>query len=316
MSTNPAGASLIQLRCYVAVVEAGSLAKAARRLGLTTSAMSRSIARLEASAGVRLLHRSTHALSLTEAGEQLLVPAREALDSFGRADALLAALAAEGSSGRVRISAPPAFMRTCLVPMLPSFLAEHPLVRLDLRATDAIVDLADAGVDLALRSGSLAGVPGHVGLPWFRFAWVACASPAYLARRGIPRTPEDLGSHDLIGFRNVRTGLVEGWQLAGTRSPLPASAWHVVLDDAEAAWRAALAGIGIAWAPEWLAAEALASGTMVEVLEDRRSRMTPMSILRRRDNPVPARVKAVVTFLRASTRTLPVRNHGNTPPPR
>ncbi len=314
MSTDPAGMSLIQLRCYVAVVEAGSLAEAGRRLGLTTSAVSRSIARLESAAGVRLLHRSTHALSLTEAGEQLLVPARDALDSFRRAGALLAELAAEGSPGRVRISAPTAFIRTCLVPMLPAFLAAHPLIRLDLRATDATVDLADAGIDLALRSGCLDGVPGHVGLPWFRFAWVTCASPAYLARRGIPGTPEELGTHDLIGFRNVRTGLVEGWQLAGTTSSLPAPAWHVVLDDAEAAWRAALAGIRIAWAPEWLAAEALACGTMVEVLEDRRTRMTPMSIMRRKQNPVPIRVKAVVAFLRSSTKTLPIRMHGKVPP--
>lgn len=316
MSTDLAGVSLTQLRCYVAVAEAGSLAKAGRRLGLTTSGVSRGIARLEATAGVRLLHRSTHALSLTEAGEQLLMPAREALNSVARTDALLADLALEGSPGRVRISAPTAFMRACLVPMLPSFLAEHPFVLLDLRATDATVDLADAGVDLALRSGPLTGVPGHVGLPWFRFAWVACASPAYLARRGTPRTPEELGVHDLIGFRNVRTGLVEGWHLAGMTSPVPASAWHIVLDDAEAAWRAALAGIGIAWAPEWLAAEALASGSIVEVLEDRRARTTSMSILRRAGTPVPARVKAVVTFLRSSTKALPVGAHRHRPQPR
>ena len=305
MSTDLAGTSFLQLRCFVAVAEARSFAESGRRLGLTTSGVSKSITRLEASAGVRLLHRSTHALSLTEAGERLLAPAREALNSIACADALLAELAVEGSSGRVRLSAPTAFIRACLVPMLPAFLVEHPLVLLDLRATDTTVDLAEAGVDLALRSGPLLGVPGHVGVPWFRFAWVVCASPAYLARRGIPRTSEELRTHDLVGFRNIRTGLVERWRLAGMSSPFPASAWRIVLDDAESAWRAALAGIGIAWAPDWLAAEALGTGSAVELLEHLRHETTSMSILRRKGIHVPARVNTVVTFLKSSTKTLP-----------
>ncbi len=314
MSTDLAETSFLQLRCYVAVAEARSFSEAGRRLGLTTSGVSKSITRLEASAGIRLLHRSTHALSLTEAGERLLAPAREALRGIACVDALLTELAVGGSSGRVRLSAPPAFIRTCLVPILPAFLVEHPLVLLDLRATDATVDLAEAGIDLALRSGPLTGVPGHVGLPWFRFAWVVCASPAYLARRGIPRTPEELGTHDLVGFRNVRTGLVEGWRLAGMTSPFPASAWRIVLDDAEAAWRAALAGIGIAWAPDWLAAEALGTGSVVELLQDRRPETTPMSILRRDATPIPARVQTVVTFLKSSAKELPGWRHTNGSP--
>ena len=298
----------------MAVAEARSFAEAGRRLGLTTSGVSKSITRLEASAGVRLLHRSTHALSLTEAGERLLAPAREALRSVARADALLAELAVGGASGRVRLSAPPAFIRSCLVPMLPAFLIEHPLVLLDLRATDATVDLAEAGIDLALRSGPLVGVPGHVGLPWFRFAWVVCASPGYLARRGTPRTLEELSTHDLIGFRNIRTGLVQGWRLAGLTSPFPASAWRLVLDDAEAAWRAVLAGIGVAWAPDWLAAEALAAGSVLELLEDRRLETTPMSIVRRDGTPIPARVKTVMAFLKSSTKALPRWRSTNRPP--
>ena len=312
MSIDPAGASLIQLRCFVAVAEAGSFAGAGRRLGLTTSGVSRTVARLELGTGLRLLHRSTHSLSLTEAGEQLLEPARKALAGIAHADALLAELAGS-PSGRVRLSAPPAFIRSCLVPMLPSFLAAQPSVRLDLRATDATVDLAEAGIDLALRSGPLDGVPGHVRLPWFRFGWVVGASPDYLARRGTPWTPDALDTHELIGFRNVRTGLVEGWRLAGRAGPFPASAWHIVLDDAEAAWRAAIAGVGIAWAPEWLAAKALQSGKVIELLVDHRAGTTPMSILRRDGTPVPARVQAVVTFLKSSAHIFSTRTSPDDP---
>lgn len=301
------------MRCFVAVIEAGSLAEAGRRLGLTVSGVSKTITRLETSAGVRLLHRSSHALSLTEAGEQLIAPARDALNGVARTEALLWELGASGSAGRVRVSAPTAFVRTCLVPILPALLAAHPSIRLDLRATNTIVDLAAAGVDLALRSGPLGGVPGHVGLAWFRFVWVAGASPAYLARHGAPRTPADLSSHELIGFRNSRTGLVESWRFAGTTSPTPAAAWKLVLDDGEAAWRAAIAGIGIAWAPDWLAAEALAAGTVVEVLQEWRGKPTPMSILRREGGPIPARVQAVMTFLRSNTKQIPSRGFRDLP---
>ncbi len=313
MSLGLSDLSLVQLRCFVAVVEAGSLAEAGRRLGLTVSGMSKTITRLETSTGVRLLHRSSHALSLTEAGEQLIAPARDALNGVARTEALLGELAAGGSAGRVRVSAPTAFVRTCLVPILPDFLDAHPSIRLDLRASDTIVDLAGAGVDLALRSGPLGGVPGHVGLSWFRFSWVAGASPAYLAKHGVPRKPEDLDSHELIGFRNSRTGVVEGWQLAGVTSPVPSSTWRMVLDDGEAAWRAAIAGIGIAWAPDWLAAEALDAGTVVEVLPEWRGKPTPMSILRREGGPVPARVQAVVTFLRSSAKAIPPRQPRDLP---
>ena len=315
MSTSLSDLSLVQLRCFVAAVEAGSLAEAGRRLGMTVSGVSKTITRLEISAGVRLLHRSSHALSLTEAGEQLIAPARDALNGVARTEALLWELGASGSAGRVRVSAPTAFVRTCLMPILPALLAQHPLIRLDLRATDTIVDLAGAGVDLALRSGPLGGVPGHVALPWFRFAWVAGASPAYLARHGVPRTPADLSSHELIGFRNSRTGVVESWRLANTTAPVPAAAWRMVLDDAEAAWQAAIAGIGIAWAPDWLTAEALTAGTVVEVLQEWHGKPTSMSILRREGGPVPARVQAVMTFLRSYANKIPPRGSRDLPEP-
>lgn len=298
MSPDLSNLSLIQVRCFLAVIDVKTFAGAGRLLGMTTSGVSKTIARMEAACGVRLLHRSTHALSATEAGEGLVEPARAVVAAMGDAEAALAQVSGENAIGRVRVSAPTAFVRTCLVPALPRLFAIRPDIMLDIRASDATVDLAETGVDLALRSGSLAGLPGHVRLPWFSFPWVACAAPDYLTRRSTPQSPGDLHDHALIGFRNSRTGLVESWRLRDTPAPgIAPAAWRLVLDDAEAAWVAARRGIGIAWAPRWLAAEDLRTGAVVEVLREWRGPATPMAIVRRERRLLPDRVRAVIDFL-------------------
>jgi len=264
---------------------------------MTTSGVSKAIVRFEAEIGMKLLHRSTHALSLTDDGERLIDPARIAAASIAVLEETVSA-GAGGATGRVRISAPTALVRSYLVPALARFVALNPDIQLDLRSCDETVDLADAGVDLSLRSGPLQGVPGHVSVPWFRFPWLACASPEYLAQHGTPASPHELGGHHLIGFRNTRTGLVEPWRLRGDETRNSAPRWHSVFDDAEAAWRAAVTGWGLAWAPSWLAAEALSSGYVVEVLKEWREVETTMSILRRDRRLMPSRVAKVVAFLK------------------
>ncbi len=271
---------------------------------MTTSGVSKTIARMEAACGARLLHRSTHALSPTEAGERLIPSARAVIAAMQEAEAALEDVSVGTGGGRVRVSAPTAFVRACLVPTLPALLLARPDIVLDIRASDETIDLAESGVDLALRSGPLDGLPGHVRLPWFSFPWVACATSAYLEREGVPRTPADLAHHALIGFRNSRTGLVEPWRLGENRSPgIAPISWRVVLDDAEAAWIAALSGVGIAWAPRWLAADALKTGAAIEVLREWRTLDTPMSIVRRDRKLVPERVGAVIDFLVGETAT-------------
>jgi DNA-binding transcriptional LysR family regulator len=278
------------------VIDARSFAGAARQLALTTSGVSKTISRLEDAYGLRLLHRSTHSISPTDAGEQLIGPARAVLNGAANIDAILTHARKGAAAGNVRIGASPAFVRRCLVPLLPAFKEQHPDITLDLRASDVIVDLAEVGLDLAIRSGRLDGLPGHVRLPWFEFDWVVCASPGYLERHEMPRMPSDLATHDLIGFRNTRTGLVEHWRLRADSFPR-SSAWYFITDDAESALLAAENGVGIMWGPRWLAADALASGTVVELLSDWRGNKMSMSILRREQNLLPTRVRAVIKFL-------------------
>jgi DNA-binding transcriptional LysR family regulator len=304
--------SLVQLRCFVAVVDAGSFAEAGRQIGLSVSAISKTIARFETAYGLKLLHRSTHALSLTEDGEHVIDAARDAIRSLTVLATSLDDAATGGRAGRVRISAPVGFVRRRLVPLLPAFAAALPDVHLDLRADNDIVDLAEAGVDLTIRGGALKGIPGHIANPWFRYPWVLCAAPDYLDRRGRPNVPDDLAGHELIGYRNKNSGVVRPWRLHSTAPNEDGEGqiftpFHprIAIDDGEATWCAACVGVGIVMAPLWLAAEALQSGAMVEVLRDWRCEQTQVSIVRRDRRHAPRRVEAVIGFLKANTPSFP-----------
>ncbi len=305
--------------CFVRVVEAGSFAEAGRRLGMTTSGVSKAVSRLEAEHGVRLLHRSTHALSLTDEGEQVLDDARDVLRGCERLGLALSQAADGGRAGRVRISAPPGFTRACLLPVLPRLLEAHPEIRVEIQASYNLVDLADEGVDLALRTGALAGLPGHVSQALFSSPWCAYATPGYLARRGTPSRPDDLAGHDLIGFRNSGDGRVVAWRFQDPAAGGEGGAVRhdaqarvvfdprarvvfdprarVVFDDGPAAYGMACNGYGIVWAPEWLALGDVRRGRVVEVLREWRSGEMLMSMVRRERRLTPRRVKVVIDFL-------------------
>ncbi|TCP31875.1 LysR family transcriptional regulator [Sphingomonas sp. BK235] len=308
MAVTPPDLSLAQLRCFLAIVDAGSFAAAGRRLGLATPVVSKTIARLEAAHGVKLLHRSTHATSPTAEGEALVAPARAALHAMGEAARTLGARR-DADGGWVRLTAPVALLRHCLVPLLPALARELPALRLDLRSSNERLDLADHGIDLAIRTGPLDDVPGHVRQPWFVSPWVVCAAPAYLAGRTVPDTPEALHGHRLIGFRASDDGLVRHWRF---RAPDTGAAQRLtpdpqlVFDDGEAGWRAARDGVGIACAPLFLAAEALRAGEMVELLRGWRDTATAVTLLRRDTRLTLPRVEQLIGFLRRHTPALDV----------
>lgn len=292
--------SIAQLRCFIAVVEASSLAEAGRRLGMSAASVSKAITRLERSVGVRLLQRSTHAFSLTAEGKALLDPAREVL----AAAVAFRDAADDGdqAGGTVWISAPVGFSRVVLAPLLASFRREHPEIQVEVKATNEIVDLAAEGIDVALRSGSLARTPGHVQRHWFTFPWVFCASPDYLSRRGEPRTIEDLAAHDLIGFRNPRSGQVQAWSF---RTDEPdarrlVSRAKLVFDDGDSGWRAALAGGGVACTPLWMAAAALRDGRATQILTNFVGEPVSFSIIRRDRQLTSQRVVALLDHLIAN----------------
>jgi DNA-binding transcriptional LysR family regulator len=195
---------LRQYAIFAQVVIAGSMSAAARRLGMTPSAVSQTIRTLEARVGVLLLRRSTRKLSLTEAGERCL-PYCLRLVEAGDAAATSLEQARDAPEGEIRISAPAGFGRH-VAPALGPVLADWPALKLRLIVDDSLVDLIDARIDVAIRVGNLPDST-WIGRKLCDFDQVLCASPAYLERRGAPGDPDGLGVHDFL--RMSGTGAVQ-----------------------------------------------------------------------------------------------------------
>lgn len=300
MSIPPIPSSLLQLLWFARVAEAGSFSEAARRAGVSTSAISKAIGRFEQTHGARLFHRTTHSLSLTEEGDRLLNDGRLLLGDLERAETSLANFGSRGAAGRVRLTAPTAFGRTCIMPELPRFLRAHPEIEIELQSDDDIVDLAARGIDIAVRSGSLDGLPGHVVRTLYTFPWIACATPDYFRAHGTPQTPAELAGHALIGFRSKATGQVDSWRFT---SPADQRSFHYVprarhiFDDGETAWSMIRAGFGIGWAPSWLGLDDLRSGKVVEIFRDWRTAEAAISAVRLDRRLTPKRTQVVLDFI-------------------
>jgi DNA-binding transcriptional LysR family regulator len=251
-----------EMEVFVRVVQAGGFSAAARSLDLTPSAVSKLIARLEARLGSRLLLRTTRALTLTEEGETYYQAGTRILQDIDEADQ---AATAGSVRGRLRINASLPFGAACVAPAVPSFLAHHPDVTVDLSFTDDVVDLVAQKADIAFRVG---GLPDSalMARKLSQSRYVICASPDYLARQGTPQVPDDLLQHNCLGFnfRKVRSPwpfVVDGRDIA-----LPV-AGNLLVNNGETLRQMALAGAGIARMGLWHAAADIAAGRLVPVLD-------------------------------------------------
>lgn len=231
---------------FVHAADAGSFSAAARVLGISAAAVSKNVAGLERSLGVRLMNRTTRTLNLTEEGEAFLRQARVALSALElAADAATAHRAAP--SGRVRISTSVGFGREQLTPALPGLLARYPGLAIDVDFDDRIVDLVHDRYDLALRGGRIAD-SSLVSRPVCKFRLVLVASPVYLASAGVPRTPDDLGKHRLL-TRRFLGGRVSPWNFRaqdGSIWTMDTESAVMTLSSPEALAQAAVEGVGIA----------------------------------------------------------------------
>ncbi len=251
-----------EMEVFARVVETGSFSGAARGLDLTPSAVSKLIARLEDRLGARLLMRTTRALRLTEEGEAYHRAAVELLQRLNEAERSVAAGAVRG---RLRINASVPFGTLFVAPSLPGFLARYPDVTADLSLTDDVINLLEQKTDVAIRVGNLpdsALIARKLG----QSRRVICASPAYLARMGMPETPADLQRHNCIGF-NFRRSRV-GWPFRdGEREfelPVPG---NIQVNNGHTARELALDGAGLARLGHFHVKEAFEKGTLVPVLE-------------------------------------------------
>ena len=256
---------LREIEMFVRVIESGSFSAAARDLNMGQPAVSKTIASLEERLGVRLLTRSTRKLSPTEAGTAFYERAIRAIGEANEAEAA-AQGAGAGLEGRLRISAPVTFSRLHLVPKLGSFLDAHPKVQLELVMDDRVVDLVAESIDAALRIGELT----DSALKARKLAQaerLVVASPAYLARRGVPRTPADLLEHDGIIYGQSSGG--QEWLFRrGTSETSVYLRTRLKLSAAEGVREAVLAGQGFAIASRWMFTPELKSGEVVSLLEE------------------------------------------------
>jgi DNA-binding transcriptional LysR family regulator len=253
---------------FVQVVEAGSFTLAAQRLHLTTSAVGKSIGRLEERVGVRLLNRSTRNLSLTSEGEAYFKACRSALAEIDAAQAQLASHLAV-PSGTLRVDLPLALGRRCIAPVLFEIVARYSQLTLEASFNDRRVDLIEEGLDLTVRVGELGDEAGLVARKLFTQRSTVCASPAYLAKHGLPADSDDLERHALIVYG--RGGVMSPWTV-GTRdgsSKTIVPRGTIVLGHGEPLLDATLAGLGVSYLPTWLIHEHLRNGELVPVWPDR-----------------------------------------------
>lgn len=283
---------------FVAVAEEGGFTAAADRLGLTSSAVSKMLARLEDRLGARLVHRTTRSVRLSDAGASFLPHAREALTLAETAVADVDALN-RAPSGTLRISVGAAFAKHRLAPMLPSFLASCPGVRIELNVTDHLVDPRTEGIDIAIRP-IREGQPPPADLFAQSIGTARrhlCASPAYLASHGTPATPAELTKHSCLVMAGV--GLPQHWPFKingrhceiGVSGPLSTDNPDILLD-------AALAGMGIVRLLDTIAATSLAEGRLVPVLSDLHlSDCVHITALARKGRERLPRMRAFLDFL-------------------
>lgn len=252
-----------EMSAFLAVVAAGSLAGAARRLGLTPSAVSRIVARLEARLGVRLIVRTTRSLRLTAEGEVYGRAARRILADLDETER---ALADQGRPrGRVRVSAATAHGRLAVVPLLADFAALHPEIVVEIDLSDELADVLGGRADVAIRFGPLADGPltarrlGETGR-------TVVASPAYLARAGTPLVPADLAAHNCLEFSFRR--VEPGWPFREDgRDHLLAVRGNMRANNGETLVQLALAGVGVTRVGDFHIADDLAAGRLVPLLE-------------------------------------------------
>lgn len=297
-----------EMRVFAAVVEAGSFVAAAEALDRSKASVSRHVADLEARLGVRLLHRTTRRLSLTDEGELFHARCTALLAGLEEAEAELGARSAE-VAGLLRVNVPVSYGILVLAPLWAGFLARHPRLELEVVLADRRVDLVEEGFDLAVRITRLQDsslVSRRLGAVRSRL----CASPAYLARRGAPAHPSELARHEVLAYTLLANG--DRWRFDG---PDGASATVRVeprmrSNSGDTLRAAALDGAGLVLQPEFLVGEDIARGTLVEVMPEWRSPELDVSAVWPSRRHAPPKLRRMVEWLAQTlggTRAPPAR---------
>jgi DNA-binding transcriptional LysR family regulator len=297
MDSRVAGENLVAIRTLLVAIETRSLTEAGKRLGLTPSAVSKQISRLEESLGVRLLERTTRQIRPTDAGLELSQRTRPLFEAFAEASAAIREHRHE-IRGRVRISTSPALGRTRVLPVLAALAAEHQGLDFDIVLTGKKLDFFEDELDLAVREGALE----DSSLAARRLSAsrvMLCASPAYVKQRGRPRALENLADHDLLlvpAAESLRDLPELRALLRGRRRLEP----RFRINDLFALKDLAEAGAGIAALPDYVAASCVAAGTLVHLLPRAKIAEIPIHALYPSRRHLPRRLSVVLDALSAA----------------
>lgn len=257
---------LKQIEAFVRVAEKGSLTKAALEQNITPVMLGRRIDALEKRLGVKLMHRSTRHLTLTERGTVFLDQCKKLLDDIDQAEKSIAE-ERNRATGHLIVSAPAAFGRKHVAAHAPDFLKANPDVRISFNLSDQVADLVREGFDMSIRIGGTID-PSLVAVRLFPNHRVVCGTPAYFERYGVPETLKDLSQHNCLTF-NMQGGQQRGWHFRENgRTVIIRTNGNLDCNDGELLHQWCLEGLGLAWRSTWEIQSQLASGQLVTVLDE------------------------------------------------
>jgi DNA-binding transcriptional LysR family regulator len=282
-------------RLFLRVAELESFSQAAQQAGLPKASASLAVKQLESDLGVRLLHRTTRRVTLTQDGQAFYERCRALVGGFEEARGMFRQ--GDQLTGRLRVDLPSRLACSHVIPRLPEFLQKHPRLEFEVSCTDRRVDLVREGFDCVVRIGPVVDQNLHAR-PIGKLRMVNCASPAYLQAHGTPRRLDDLHRHRLVHYLQRLGDRPAGWEYvrAGRTVTLPVGG-NVTVNSTEAYEAAALAGLGLVQCPQVGAADHLASGRLVEVLPGHRAPPLPISLVYASRRHLPARTQAFMEWL-------------------
>lgn len=277
------------MTCFARAVETGSFSAAGRDLGLGQPSVSRYVAALEDQLQTRLLHRSTRKLSLTPEGQRYYADVRRILDAVDDSESSFRDNV--DPSGLLRVACPTALAHVFVLPHVPAFLERYPRLTLDLQINDRYVNLVDEGIELAVRIGHLedsALRARRIGM----FERVCVASKDYIAKRGVPNTPDDLREHDCVVYTLLLSGAT--WRFRDVDVPISG---RLRVNSPEAARTAVTAGLGVGHGPEWLFEDGLRSGKLQLLLTGHAPPLVPVQIVYVANRLLPKRAIVFIDFI-------------------
>ncbi|QTF58870.1 LysR family transcriptional regulator [Stutzerimonas frequens] len=284
------------MRVFARAASAGSLSAAARHLGMSPAMATKHVDALESRLGVKLFHRSTRRLTLTEAGGQYLEACQRILPEIDEVEASVASQRVE-ASGLLRMNVPLSFGTRYIAPLIPDFSRRHPAVKVELGLTDSRIDLLDGGWDLAVRIGWLEDSP----LQARRLAdcpLLICAAPRYLDERGVPRSVADLTQHNCLGYSLSSLASGTLWAFGRNGDVRVAVSGDLIANNGEALLAAAIGGQGIIYQPQFIVAPALRSGELVALeLDHPCVGLGGIHVVYPPDRRPPAKVRVMIDYL-------------------